>query len=118
LNLKDKTMDELLNETELIEFKDEKGNIIIIETNIALGEGEKINVSESSGLKKATKSFNEALDTIKVIGNSIIEMNKDIVNQPDEIEVKLGLKFSAETGVIVAKAKSEGTIEVVFKWKK
>ena len=42
----------------------------------------------------------------------------EVSQKPDEIEVKLGLKFSVEAGAIIAKTSSEGNIEVTLKWTK
>lgn len=45
---------------------------------------------------KAQKSFDQALDTIKPVASKIISKLKDLNTPADEVEVKFGLKLTAE----------------------
>lgn len=101
---------------ELVKFKDEEGNVVIIETSNEYKSGGKANVSISSKIKEANDTLNESLGTIRTIAKSVVKTTKDLVEPPKKIEIKLGIKFSAEAGAVIAKASSEGNIEVTIIW--
>ena len=61
--------------------------------------------------------FEEVLEKIQKISNRIIQNIRSIEMSPDEIECKFGVKFLAETGVIIAKASTEANIEITLTWK-
>ena len=69
-------------------------------------------------IQNASGSFEKALKPLKEISNSIINSIKEIANSPDEIEVGLGLKFTATAGVILTSLESEANLKIVLKWAK
>jgi len=62
-------------------------------------------------------SFEAALDKIRRISTKVIDQIRNVDMRPDEIECKFGIKFNAETGVIFAKASTEGNLEITLTWK-
>jgi hypothetical protein len=64
--------------------------------------------------------FSSALNSLKGVAHTVWDKISTLPNKPDEVEVKLGLTLSGETGkiweFIIAKAESEATIEVTLKW--
>lgn len=76
----------------------------------------------SSRLQSAvTESFDRAQDAIVAIATSTVSLvgrlSTDAV-RPDEVEVKFGLKFSAQGNVIVAGAAGEATLEVTLTYQR
>ncbi len=69
-------------------------------------------------LETAKQSFNDALKPLKEISNSIIDSVRQISNAPDEVEVELGLKFSAKAGIILTSLDSEVNFKITLKWQK
>jgi len=67
---------------------------------------------------QARTSFAEAMDKIKPIAANIIGKVRELKDAPDEVEVKFGLKMTAEMGAIIASANVEGNYEITLKWKK
>ncbi len=43
---------------------------------------------------------------------------KEIANSPDEINVELGLKFSAKAGLILRSLDGEANLKITLKWDK
>jgi hypothetical protein len=66
--------------------------------------------------------FHYNIDEVKKIivsmGNSMSESIMEIINSPSEVEVELGLKFSGESGIIIAKTSLESSITIKLVWKK
>ena len=100
----------------LLEFESSDGLILIeIEDNIKTGGVVEVS---ASGRAKAAKKFEEALSTVKNVAGSVINKIKEIEASPDEVSVKLGIKFNVEVGVVIAKCSKEGNLEITMTWKK
>ncbi|MDJ0578599.1 CU044_2847 family protein [Crocosphaera sp.] len=67
---------------------------------------------------QAQTSFADAMDKIKPVAANIIGKVRELKDSPDEIEVKFGVKMTAEMGAIIASANVEGNYEITLKWKK
>ena len=78
---------------------------------IQVGGGTKVmekTTEEIEGMLNATVGF--AQDAAKKIAKMDFK--------PDEIEIKFGVKLTAEAGVVFAKAATEGNFEITLIWKK
>jgi hypothetical protein len=62
----------------------------------------------------ATESFESAVDRLLPAVRAIGERMKQLA--PEELTVALGVKLTAEAGVIVAKAAGEANFTVTLKW--
>ena len=67
---------------------------------------------------KAQTSFADAMDKIKPVAANIIGKVRELKDSPDEVEVKFGVKMTAEMGAVIASANVEGNYEITLKWKK
>lgn len=67
---------------------------------------------------QAQTSFGDAMDKIKPIAANIIRQVRELKDSPDEVEVKFGVKMTAEMGIVIASANVEGNYEITLKWKK
>ena len=73
--------------------------------------------AETRGIvDNAKESFEKALHPLKEVSNSIINCIKDISNSPKEVEVELGLKFTAKAGIILTSLDSEAHFKITLKW--
>ena len=63
---------------------------------------------------KPKESFEEALDKVKPVAFTIVDKLHDL--SAEEVEVKFGLKLTADAGVVFAKAGSEFNFEVTLSW--
>lgn len=77
------------------------------------GVGEKAREAMSGAFEHAQEAIvavaTSTVDTIEQLGSR--------ARQPDEVQVKFGLKFSAKGSVIVAGASSESTLEVALTYR-
>lgn len=67
-------------------------------------------------IKEAGQTLEEALDkTLMPVARALIGSLRDI--EPQEAEVTLGLKLSAEAGVVISKIAGEASLEVKLTWR-
>jgi hypothetical protein len=69
----------------------------------------------ANGLLIATKSFEDAIAALAPITRSVYETLSAV--RPQELEIEMGFKLTAESGVVVAKAGGEAHIMVKLVWK-
>lgn len=76
-------------------------------------------VSKSPGelAAKARKTLSEALDGIEPMVRTLKQRLNALTDPEDEVEVKFGVKLSAEIDAVVTKLGSEATYEITLKWK-
>lgn len=67
---------------------------------------------------KAKQSFERSLDRVIPFASAALKRFRDGLTTPaDEVEIKFGVKMTAEAGAIIASASSEVNFEVTLKWK-
>jgi hypothetical protein len=106
----------------LLQFTSAEGNDFYIEVeDPAVAEASRGGTTEpvTRGIiQNVQESFDKALQPLKEISNSIVNCIKDIANSPEEVEVELGLKFTAKAGIILTSFDSEANLKIVLRWKK
>lgn len=65
----------------------------------------------------AKVSFNQAVSVLRPTAQAIIDELDQMQNKPEEVEVTLGLKFTAGAAVLVASGSSESSCTVKMVWK-
>lgn len=70
----------------------------------------------SAGEKEKNFAFKSAISSVKPLAEDLISVLTSLSKQPDEVEVKFGIKLNAEAGVIVAKTATEAHFEICLKW--
>lgn len=70
-------------------------------------------------LYKAEETIESALDKVTPIAATVMSRIKAGLTEPaDEVEVKLGLSLSLESGVIISNVGAGANFEVSLKWQK
>lgn len=104
---------------QLIEFPLEDGGTILVQVDEPAPEGGVVKASRAGDvLKKASQTFESALDKIKPAAGAIIAKLRGLADPPDEIEVEFGLTLNAEAGAFVAVAGAEANYTVKLTWKR
>ena len=68
-------------------------------------------------IKEASQTLAEGLDkTLMPVARALIERLREI--EPQEAEVTLGLKLSAEAGVVLSKVAGEASLTVKLTWRR
>ncbi|MEB3340181.1 CU044_2847 family protein [Okeania sp.] len=101
---------------QIVEFPLEDGDFILIEVDAPPQPvDDRIGVTDDV-IRKANKSFDSAMEKIKPVANTIIEKVRSMNQPADEIEVKFGIKLSAEMGAVIASGEAEVNYEITLKW--
>mgnify|MGYP001796274817 CR=1 FL=1 len=67
-------------------------------------------------IEDAKLTFDQALENVKPMATKIIEKLRTLNHPADEVEVKFGIKLTAEAGAIIATAGGEVNYEITLKW--
>ncbi len=105
-------------ETDLIEFDIDGGKILIEAESIPqLQQEEAVFVDgEEKEVKKALVRIDNALNPLKAVGVKIFETLSQADKAPKEVSIEMGVKFSAEAGIVISKASTEANIKLQLKW--
>lgn len=101
----------------LVEFSLENGDSITVEVeeSLPVTTDDRIGIGDQMAYK-AKQSFEAALSKIEPVANTIITKMQHLNQPADEVEVKFGLKMSAELGAVVASGNAEVNYEITLKW--
>lgn len=94
------------------------GEPIYIEVREAEDSGlERASLSSGREFVKAAVSFDKALARVTpVVSRVAARMKQGLTTPADEVEVKFGLKFTADLGAVIGSVGSEVNFEITLKW--
>jgi hypothetical protein len=105
---------------EIAQFQLEDGTKFLVEIDKPRNTGVK-RVSRNDLEKdvvEASQTFEQALDqVIPVAKVALNRIRRGLTTPADEVEIKFGLKLTAEAGAIIASVGGEVNLEVTLKWK-
>ncbi|NES06555.1 MAG: hypothetical protein F6K22_29310 [Okeania sp. SIO2F4] len=101
---------------QIVEFPLEDGDSILIEVDAPPQPVDDRIGRVDDVARKANKSFDAAMEKIKPVANTIIKKVRSMNEPADEVEVKFGIKLSAEMGAIIASGEAEVNYEITLKW--
>jgi len=100
--------------TELARFELQQGGDVVVEVDAGPAT---TRVSRREDLVLEAKvSFERALGAVKDAASAALGQFQAMARQPDEVEIKFGVKLSAEAGAVIAKTGLDGQFEVRLKW--
>ncbi len=103
---------------ELVEFTLQDNTTVLIEVQeTEVGAIERVSLPSGRMIIQAQQTFEEALDKVKPLASSILNKLKGLNTPADEIEVKFGIKLTADAGAIFTTIGGEVNFEVTLKWK-
>lgn len=100
---------------QIVEFRLENDESILIEVNEP--DDSRIGIGNDV-VETAQKTFESALEKVQPVASAIMTKLRSLKEPADEVEVKFGIKMSAEFGVIVASGNTEVNYEITLKWKR
>ncbi|MEW6491298.1 MAG: CU044_2847 family protein [Cyanobacteriota bacterium] len=99
----------------IVEFPLESGGSILVEVDEPSVTDPRIGLRDEV-TQQAQKTFESALDTVKPLANAIMTKVRSLNQPADEVEVKFGVKMSAELGAVIASGNGEVNYEITLKW--
>jgi len=93
------------------------GDNIVVEVDEEPARGS-IRVARADGVVEASKNFDMAVAKLKPVAEGILAQLKGLSAVPESVVVELGIKFSAEAGVVIAKTAVEGNCTITLTWKR
>ncbi|WP_326836824.1 CU044_2847 family protein [Amycolatopsis rhabdoformis] len=103
--------------TELARFPLEGGGDVVVEVGPAAPGTARVGRREDV-LADARESFETALASVRDAAAAALGQFRDMTRAPDEVEIKFGVKLSAEAGAVIAKTGVEGQLEIKLKWRR
>jgi hypothetical protein len=102
--------------TELARFELQQGGDVVVE--VATGPATARVSRRDDVVLDAKVSFERALGAVKDAASAALGQFQAMARKPDEVEIKFGVKLSAEAGAVIAKTGIDGQFEVKLKWKR
>ena len=106
-----------MREKQLAQFSLSDGTTFLMEVEEPESKAiQKVGLPSGKQVLKAQQTFEEALDKIKPVASAIITKLRDLNQPADDVEVKFGLKLTADAGAIFASVGGEVSYEITLKW--
>lgn len=104
---------------EIAQFSLEDGTKFLVEVDEPGGVAvERVAIDTGKMVLQAKKSFEEAIEIVKPVASVLISKMKEGLTTPaSEVEIKFGLKLTAEAGAIIASVGGDVNFEITLKWK-
>jgi hypothetical protein len=74
-------------------------------------------LGDSTLINKAERTFEAALEPIRIVAEAVIGELRAVNHQPDEVTVGFGLEFTATTSAVLAAANAAASVSVQLTWK-
>jgi non-ribosomal peptide synthetase component E (peptide arylation enzyme) len=105
---------------ELAQFPLSGGGVVVVETDAADMSARRVmrGGGAETAIATANATFESALQTIRSVAEGILNQLRSLAEPPDEVAVEFGVKMSAETGAVIAKASTEANFKINLSWKK
>ncbi|NEO59624.1 MAG: hypothetical protein F6J98_04065 [Moorea sp. SIO4G2] len=104
-------------EKQLAQFSLADGTTFLVEVEKPESRGiERVALGSGKQVLKARQTFEEALDQIQPVASAVITKLRDLNQPADEVEVKFGLKLTADAGAVFASVGGEVSYEITLKW--
>ena len=103
--------------TRLVKYKTEQGGALVFEVEEVAQPGMKLAAADK-GAVQATQTLEEALNEVEPVISKLCDRLRGMVSSPQQVNIELGLKFTAGAGVVFAKVGAEGHCKVSLTWTK
>ncbi|HEV1993800.1 MAG TPA: CU044_2847 family protein [Candidatus Acidoferrum sp.] len=106
--------------SQFAQFPLKDGGFLVVEVAGAESPGSRVmrGSAAEDAIAKATDTFESALENVRSAAEGILHQLRSLAQPPDEVAVEFGVKMSAESGAIIAKASGEANFKINLTWKK
>ena len=102
----------------LIAFPTEDGRTIVVEVEEAPGPGTVRASRPGEVAERAQETFESALGAVRLAAESMLDKLSDLSESPDVVNVKFGVKLSAQAGAVIASTDAAANFVVTLKWRR
>lgn len=104
---------------EIAQFSLEDGTKFLVEVEEPEGAAvERVAINTGQMVLQARQSFEDAIEIVKPVASVLIsKLKRGLTTPANEVEVKFGLKMTAEAGAIIASVGGDVNFEITLKWK-
>ncbi len=108
-----------MSDKQLLKFELEDGTPFFFEVEATKKKGAVRSGKTTDDLiEDAKESFDDLLGVVEPVTRKLVNrLRSGLTKDASEVEVKFGLKLTAETGVVFAAAGGEVNFEITLKWK-
>jgi Trypsin-co-occurring domain 1 len=100
---------------ELLEFKTEAGDSVLVEVDQTGGPVTRGGRVEGV-VVEAGESLEQVLGRLGPAVRGIVAQLRAAADWPDEVQVEFGVKLSADSNVIIARAGGEANFRIALRW--
>ena len=102
--------------TELTRFELDGGGSFLVEVDDEPG----VSRAGRTGrvLRDAHATFEKALADVRDAASTALDQFRSMGRQPDEVELKFGVKLDAEAGAVIATTGVQGQFEIKLRWRR
>jgi hypothetical protein len=98
---------------DLVRFESELGVVLVEENDGA--DLERVGLLDR--VRPAAQRLESALTQVRPAVNAALAAVRGLPSAPDEVEVEIGVKLTAEAGAIIARTATEGHVVLRLVWK-
>jgi hypothetical protein len=102
----------------LVEFPLRDGGHVAIEAQDSESSGPVMRGSATETIARAAHSFEDAINVIHPVASALVSKLRNLEQGAEAIDIKFGLKFSAEAGAVIASTSTEANIEIRVTWRR
>jgi hypothetical protein len=99
----------------LVEFPLEEGGSIVVEIDEP-ETGGTVRAGREDKIERARETFEESLNKVLPVTETVVEKVRGMAGRPDEIEVTFGVKLSTIAGAVIASASAAANFSVTVRW--
>jgi DNA polymerase III sliding clamp (beta) subunit (PCNA family) len=109
----------MAQDKKIVEFHLEDGTPFLMEIEGRAGSQERVTRGGVDiNVGRAAQSFEQALDrVVPVAAAAFNRLKQGLITPASEVEIKFGLKMTAEAGVVISSVGGEVNFEVTLTWK-
>ena len=100
----------------LLEFKTGTGESLLVEVDEPSGGAVTRGGRAADVVVEAGASLEQVLGRIGPAMRGIMTQIREAAERPDEVELEFGVKLSADSNVIIARAGGEANFRIALKW--
>jgi hypothetical protein len=99
----------------VVEMPLEDGNTVLVEVSDDEQRLQRVG-RVGTVVRDTAETLEEALRRVKPAVTAVLNQTRDLVTPPDKVKLEFGVKFTAEAGVVIAKAATEANFKLTLEW--